>query len=206
MTAGLSPLEETSQRQQRNKKWVLGGRTEPPEARRRDPRETSDSSPRPALPKASIISAGTSPTSLGFIHGPAAPHTGLGEHRQPSPYSGSSRGGSGTGFQPPLVPGPSLSCSCSSRRLPRLRHPVSSWETFLVSDRPRSHSHGEGEAGREGGPALWDTRVVAWSAEGHSCRGLIPALSGLPGAKTHSPPAAREFPGVVCSCPTPLSL
>lgn len=76
-------------------------------------------------PTANIISAGISPISLGFIHVPAAPHTGLGEHRQPWPHSGSSQ----RSFQPPLAPG------CSPSLAPLLlegSEGPNSWGNFLV--------------------------------------------------------------------------
>lgn len=78
-------------------------------------------------PTANIVSAGISPISLGSIHVPVAPHTGLGEHRQPGPNSGSSQ----RGFQPPQAPG------CSSFLAPLLLEDSegsNSWENFLVLD------------------------------------------------------------------------
>lgn len=179
---------------------VLGEWTEPPEARRRDPRETSDSplQTRSSQSQHHICWHLSLPlTSSTALQLPTQARANTGSRR---PTQAPPSRGRGTGFQPPLVPGPSLSCSCSSRRFPGLRHPVSSWETFLVSDLPWNHGHEEGEAGREEGPALWETSAVAWSTEGHSCHGLTPTLSGLPRIKTHSLPAAREFLGVVRSC------
>lgn len=78
-------------------------------------------------PTANIVSAGISPISLGSIHVPAAPHTGLSEHKQPRPNSGSSQ----RGFQPPQAP------SCSPFLAPLLLEDSegsNSWENFLVLD------------------------------------------------------------------------
>lgn len=78
-------------------------------------------------PTANIVSAGISPISLGSIHVPAAPHTGLSEHKQPWPNSGSSQ----RGFQPPQAP------SCSPFLAPLLLEDSegsTSWENFLVLD------------------------------------------------------------------------
>lgn len=98
---------------------VLGGWTEPPEARHRDPRETSASTrPDPRFPKPASYLRASLPLPLASstaLQLPTQAWANTGSH---CPTQAPPGGGRGTGFQPPLVPGPSLSCSCSSRRLP----------------------------------------------------------------------------------------
>lgn len=132
--------------------------------------------PRPALPKANILSASISPTSLSFIHVPAAPHTGLAEHRQPSVYPSSSQGRRGTGFQHPLPSlSPALAYLEGSQGSKTQPAPGKlSWSLI----KPWSHSHEEGDAGERGRPwplrdqsgglaALWATPAWEWAAVTH---------------------------------------
>lgn len=96
---------------------------------------------------------------LSFIHVPAAPHTGLGKHRQPLLYSGSSRGTScpDSRFLWTLpAPPPPVHPECAQG--PNTQ--MAPGRIFLsLRIMPRSHSH---EEERVRGLALWGTRVVTW--------------------------------------------
>lgn len=177
---------------------VRGGWTEPPEARRRDPGETSDSTPQTGASQSRhrhrhrILRRRLShipwlhPRPCSSPHRPGQTRAAAALLRLLPGEAGAPASGLPCSLAPLPLPLPLI------QKAPRLRRTVSSRETFLVSDRPRSHSHEEGGAGREEGPALWD-------------RGTAGETGWLPGAPRDTPavgssPLSRAFLDALPTC------